>query len=166
MQRANAADHPIVRMLCIRKTDGKPSFSRIHASRPRRSRTGGYSNAVLLYHISRKIASVFSDFLRFGQISPSCTAGFMKNKAKPAEKQYGGSETGTAVRVHDTAGLLLLRCADRTCICASAAFETCLCINHVLAVALRDRADRTCICTCTALDASITDSVCHNCYLL
>ena len=75
-------------------------------------------------------------------------------------KKHGSSASGTAV-LHFPAGLLLLRCADRTCICACAALETCICVDDVLAVTLRDCADRTCVCTCTALDASITDYVCH-----
>ena len=88
---------------------------------------------------------------------------FLRHRAK----KHGSSASGTAV-LHVLAGLLLLRCADRTCICACAALKACICVDDVLAVALRDCADRTCVCTCTALDASITDYVCHNvtsCYI-
>lgn len=76
------------------------------------------------------------------------------------ETKHGGSGAGTAALC--LFRLLLLRSTDRTCICAGAAFETCVCINLILAVALCDCTDRTCICTCTALNASITDRVCHD----
>ena len=82
------------------------------------------------------------------------------------EKSEAAPESGTAEALWFTVQLCLLRRTDGTCICAGAALETCVRINLILAVALCDCADRTCICTCTALDASITDSVCHNCYLL
>ena len=60
--------------------------------------------------------------------------------------------------------LILCRSSYRANACACTAFDTCISVYNVLAVALAYSAYRTFCSTCAAADAIVTDFVCHNTY--
>ncbi len=159
MRRANAADHPIVRMLHTAKRTENRAFA--YAWHLDLAGQGPAATQMLYYYITvfPKKQAFFRIFFNPLKIGPLPPRDLWKNTAKTEKRRL--RDRNRRLACSDDC-LLLLRSTDRTCICAGAALETCVRINLILAVALRDRADRTCICTCTALDASIADYVCHD----
>jgi hypothetical protein len=57
--------------------------------------------------------------------------------------------------------LACLRSLNGTYASASAAIQTCVCVDYVLVIALRDCGCRTFLSTCTTADASVSDLICH-----
>lgn len=57
--------------------------------------------------------------------------------------------------------LSLLGCAYRTCACTSAAVDTGIGVDNILAVSLGNSSYRAAVCTSTAADALVIDGVSH-----
>lgn len=120
---------------------------------------------IIISHFGRNCKRFLQFFSYFAK-TPRPAAGFFKYQTANsgginAERRLCQCKTAVPFIC-----LRLLRRTDRTGICASAAVQTGICVDHILAVALGNCACRTGICASTALDASIADCICHNCYLL
>lgn len=168
LRRANAADHPFVRML------HRPQNTHIcvHFASALHCDLADQESAaaqMLYYYIilCKKMQEESGNFFRLRQICAKSGGKIRKimnldgnTAAKDARlRSFGALQIGSV----QCGRLCLLGRTDRTCIRASAALDAGVCVDHILAVALGDCADGAGICASTARDACIADLICHSC---